>query len=277
MSLQVLIVDDSKVMRTMVRRVLQMSGLALGEVHEAGDGDEALRVSSQRSFDLFIVDVNMPGVNGVELVGELRRRESSARTPVIVISAGVNAARLEHLHDLKAHFIRKPFSAELLAETIRLAVGEADDELSKALMEATVSALEQLCFAVPEGLAFDATLDASGLPGAYVGFEGMRPGGLALWIEPAALSTLASNMLGTEEAPSSADAMDALREVARVICVHVHTRLFGDDAVDDLQMPRALLPGEPGIEPGLREAARVHLHIDGGRVAVAAYLRPRTH
>lgn len=275
MALQVLIVDDSKVMRTMVRRVLNMSGLPVAGVHEAADGDEALRMAGEHAFDLFVVDVNMPGLDGVGLLGELRKREGTVRTPVVVISAGISAARMELTHALHAHFVRKPFSAEVLSETLRLAVGAPDDALSKLLTDATISALEQLCFAVPQGLAFDgALLDCSAFPGAVVQFEGLAPGALALWVQPDALALLASNMLGSEEPPSWLDAMDALREIARVLCARVHTQRFGEDAVEELGLPRAFAAGEAVLDAALRETARVQLHVDGGAVVVAAYARP---
>jgi len=61
MALNVLIVDDSVVMRTMVLKVLRMSGVPLGEVHQAANGQEGLAALDGNWIDLVLADINMPG------------------------------------------------------------------------------------------------------------------------------------------------------------------------------------------------------------------------
>ena len=64
MALNVLIVDDSPLMRKMVGRVLNLSGLEIGNLMDAGNGAEALQAMSEHTVDLVFVDINMPIMNG---------------------------------------------------------------------------------------------------------------------------------------------------------------------------------------------------------------------
>jgi CheY-like chemotaxis protein len=121
---RVLLVDDSRVMRKMIKRVLE---LCCGEVHivEAGDGAAALAEWRPEAFDLYLIDVNMPGVNGVLLLQALRERDGARRCPVIVVSTGVSDARLRQLEELGAVFVAKPFKPEDLARALAQCSGES--------------------------------------------------------------------------------------------------------------------------------------------------------
>ena len=124
MSLEVLVVDDSQVMRKMVIRVLNMTGLPISRVHEAGQGQEALAVLVRESgINLGLFDVNMPIMNGEELVSRIRAEHAALRLPVVMVSTEGSAERIERLRKLGAAFIRKPFAPEALLEAIISAIG----------------------------------------------------------------------------------------------------------------------------------------------------------
>lgn len=119
MSLNVLVVDDSPVMRKMVIRVLGMSGLPIESVHEASQGREALDVlAREHSINLGLFDVNMPVLNGEELVVQIRADARTAALPVVIVSTEGSAERIERLRRLGASFIRKPFGPEALLDAI---------------------------------------------------------------------------------------------------------------------------------------------------------------
>src|SRR5690606_33956149 len=84
MSLNVLVVDDSRVMRAMVVRSLRLSGVPLGEVREAGNGVEALRVLGESRIDLALIDLNMPVLDGEALLRRMREDPATAGLAVVV-------------------------------------------------------------------------------------------------------------------------------------------------------------------------------------------------
>jgi len=123
-SLNVLVVDDSPVMRKMVIRVLGMSGLPIESVHEACQGREALAVLARESrINLGLFDVNMPVLNGEELVIQIRAEPKTALLPVVMVSTEGSVERIDRLKRLGAAFIRKPFGPEALLDAIISATG----------------------------------------------------------------------------------------------------------------------------------------------------------
>lgn len=124
MSLRILVVDDSPVMRKMVIRTLGMSGLPIEAIHEACQGREALDVLAREDgINLGLFDVNMPVLNGEELVMLVRAEPKTADLPVVMVSTEGSAERIERLKRLGAAFIRKPFGPEALLDAIISATG----------------------------------------------------------------------------------------------------------------------------------------------------------
>jgi two-component system chemotaxis response regulator CheY len=118
-----LIVDDSSVMRSMIAKALQMSGIDLGAIHQAGNGKEGLDKLDEHVVDLAIVDITMPVMNGEEMIDCMRSRSDTNQIPVIVISNEGSEARIERLKEKKAWFIHKPFTPERIRDVINELVG----------------------------------------------------------------------------------------------------------------------------------------------------------
>ena len=129
MAFNVLIVDDSAVMRAMVGRVLRLSGLPLGAVYEAADGAEGLARVRAHRVDLVLLDVNMPVMDGEQMLRRLRADPGTAALPVVVVSTEGGDARVRALAALRVGFVRKPFKPETLrAEVLRVAGVTPDDD-----------------------------------------------------------------------------------------------------------------------------------------------------
>lgn len=122
MALNVLVVDDSTVMRRVIMRTLAMSGLPVGNVLEAANGQEALSVLGQTSVDLALLDLNMPVVGGIEALERIRSGESTADLPVVVVSTEGSEPRIDRVRELSAGFVRKPFTPEALVDAIVVAL-----------------------------------------------------------------------------------------------------------------------------------------------------------
>jgi two-component system chemotaxis response regulator CheY len=103
-------------MRAFVRATLEADG---ADVEEASSGFEALRVLPREQFDLVIVDINMPDINGLELVSFMRQSEAHRATPLIIISTEATVRDRERGLKLGADaYLSKPFEPEQLRELI---------------------------------------------------------------------------------------------------------------------------------------------------------------
>lgn len=116
---RILVVEDSLSMRAFVRSALE-PGLAAGadaEVVEAASGFDALRLLPRGHYDLVITDINMPDINGLELVQFIRKSERHRDTPVLLISTQSSERDRDRGLSLGANgYLVKPFSPESLRE-----------------------------------------------------------------------------------------------------------------------------------------------------------------
>ena len=120
--LDVLIVDDSAVMRAMVLKSLQLGGVSLGTVYQAKNGAEGLERMREHSVDLVLVDINMPVMSGVEMIDQARANPATARVPIIVVSSESSETRRAELAEKGVEFIHKPFDAATLRVIVRRAM-----------------------------------------------------------------------------------------------------------------------------------------------------------
>lgn len=81
MALNVLVVDDSAVMHAMIMKTLRLCGLTLNEIYEAGNGEEALHMLEHHWIDLMLLDINMPVMNGNDVLQYLRHNPATADLP----------------------------------------------------------------------------------------------------------------------------------------------------------------------------------------------------
>jgi two-component system chemotaxis response regulator CheY len=113
-----LIIDDSSATRAYVRAALEE--MAEMQVSEASSGFDALRVLPRERFDLLVVDINMPNINGLELISFIRRSETHRETPLLIISTEASERDRSRAMALGANgYLAKPFSAEALAAAVR--------------------------------------------------------------------------------------------------------------------------------------------------------------
>lgn len=90
------------------------------QVSEAASGFDALRILPRERFDLLLVDINMPNINGLELISFIRRSETHRETPLLIISTEASERDRARAMTLGANgYLAKPFTAEALAEAVR--------------------------------------------------------------------------------------------------------------------------------------------------------------
>lgn len=119
MSINVLVIDDSSVMRAMIRKSLQLSGLELHEVYEAADGQQGIDILDYCCTDLIITDINMPVMNGEAMIEQIRNNPKTKDIPILVISSEGSKIRVERLKDKGIAFIHKPFFPENIRDMIK--------------------------------------------------------------------------------------------------------------------------------------------------------------
>jgi len=128
MTLNVLVVDDSSVMRAMIIKTLRLSRLPLGEVYEANNGEEGLQVLNENWIDLALVDINMPVMNGEKMIDRIRQNPETTDLAVIVVSTESSETRIEMLEKKGVGFVHKPFTPETLREVIIDITGVSDEQ-----------------------------------------------------------------------------------------------------------------------------------------------------
>lgn len=114
----VLIVEDSATTRTLIRNVIEDIGEDLATV-EAASGFEALKLLPTEEFDLIITDINMPDINGLELINFVRSNDRYRHIPLVIVTTERSAEDRERGLALGANaYVTKPFSSEELQEVI---------------------------------------------------------------------------------------------------------------------------------------------------------------
>jgi CheY-like chemotaxis protein len=108
----VLIVDDSKLARMVIASALRRIRPEW-QLIEATNANDATKAISSQSVDIALVDFNMPGMDGLELVAEIRKARPTM--PVAVVSANLQDEIIGRARELKAVFIAKPLTDEALA------------------------------------------------------------------------------------------------------------------------------------------------------------------
>jgi len=123
MTKNVLIVEDSRAMRGLIRATVeQMSGFT---TYEAGSGFDALKALPTHRFDLIITDINMPDINGLELISFVKGHPQYKDIPLIVVSTERSDEDKRRGMALGASgYLVKPFKGDELQELVRKVIGE---------------------------------------------------------------------------------------------------------------------------------------------------------
>jgi len=124
MAYNVLIVDDSSTARSVIGKTLMISGVPIGQVYYAANGQEALDLLKANWVDIVFADINMPVMNGVEMIARMEEDGLLQSIPVVVVSTEGSSTRIDGLKakGIKG-YIRKPFSPEKIKEAFLASLG----------------------------------------------------------------------------------------------------------------------------------------------------------
>ena len=128
----VLIVDDDKAVQTMLYKVIRSNGLA---ADTASGGQEALSLTENRKYDLILLDINMHGMDGFEVIQRLRSR--GVKTPIIIVSGRQEDYDTLYGLDIGADdYVTKPFNPIVLGAKVKALIRRSKGELGSAVIAA---------------------------------------------------------------------------------------------------------------------------------------------
>jgi two-component system, chemotaxis family, chemotaxis protein CheY len=117
-ALNILIADDSLVARAVILKTLLLTNIKVGMMYQAANGKLAIEALEKHWIDMVFLDINMPVMNGEEVVEAIRNNPIWADLPIIVVSTEGSETRIEHLKNMGVKFIHKPFMPEALRKII---------------------------------------------------------------------------------------------------------------------------------------------------------------
>jgi two-component system, chemotaxis family, chemotaxis protein CheY len=124
MAFNILVADDSETMRAVIKKVVTMSGVPVGEFYEACHGLEALEHLKDAWVDVILSDINMPEMGGMDLLKAVMEDDVYKNIPLIFITTEASQARINEANELGvAGYVKKPFTPEQI-KTILMEVLE---------------------------------------------------------------------------------------------------------------------------------------------------------
>jgi two-component system, chemotaxis family, chemotaxis protein CheY len=119
MESDILVVDDSAAIRKILQRVLRQTGMSIRTIHEAGDGAEALEILKDQHVDLVLTDINMPKMDGLQLLAAIKGAAPWRQIPVVMITTEGGEIKVAEAVKLGASgYVRKPFTADQVKEKL---------------------------------------------------------------------------------------------------------------------------------------------------------------
>ena len=124
MALNILIVDDSLLTREAIKRIINMIELDTEQILEAKNGREALKILDEVHIDLVLADLNMPEMDGLEMICHMKDNKTTKSIPIVVVSTESSTTRIQGLlADGVKEYLHKPFTPEEFREAITRIVG----------------------------------------------------------------------------------------------------------------------------------------------------------
>lgn len=119
MAYNILIVDDSLTARTFIARTLQMAEVPLNQIYQARNGQEAMDLLQRVWVDMVFADINMPMMNGTEMVRQMRTIDLLKSIPVIIVSTDRSAQRMAEMREAGVQaYLTKPITPEDLKDVV---------------------------------------------------------------------------------------------------------------------------------------------------------------
>ena len=127
MAFNLLIVDDSASIRQIIKRVISISGFATGDIYEAENGLEAIKILAGKRVDLILSDINMPVMDGITLLEKVKKNRALGHIPVVMVTTEAREQLVNKVMALGASgYISKPFHPEEIKQLLQKILGVED-------------------------------------------------------------------------------------------------------------------------------------------------------
>ena len=127
MSFNILIVDDSRTIRSVIKKTLLIANVPISELYEASNGVEGLQIMKDNWVDLCFADINMPVMTGIEMIEAMQRDQVLAKLPVVIVSTEGSKTRIEELFRKGVRaYLRKPITPEIVRNVVKEVLGDYD-------------------------------------------------------------------------------------------------------------------------------------------------------
>jgi two-component system, chemotaxis family, chemotaxis protein CheY len=129
MKYDILVVDDSKAALFMFKKIITLSGVPLGSLLTAENGLQAIELLKFKDVDLILTDINMPEMDGFQLIEYLKKSENFKHIPILVITTEGRDKYVDRAKALGAvNYIKKPCQPEQVKQIILSTLGVEEDE-----------------------------------------------------------------------------------------------------------------------------------------------------
>ena len=127
MAYNVLVVDDSLPMRSVIKKTVKACGFDVGRIFDAANGKEALAILREEWLDIVLSDYSMPEMDGLQLIREMKKDGTLQSIPVVMVSTEGSLPRVkEFMERGAAGYIRKPFTPEQIRRKLNEIMGESN-------------------------------------------------------------------------------------------------------------------------------------------------------
>lgn len=124
-AINVLIVDDSDTVREIIAKTLKAAGIDVANSYEAANGQVALDVLGREHVDLVFSDLNMPVLNGIEMIKQMKQNVAWKGIPVVIVTTDGSTKRIAELKEMGVvAYIRKPFKPEDIRNVVDEILGK---------------------------------------------------------------------------------------------------------------------------------------------------------
>lgn len=236
MTFNILLVDDSKTVRTVITKALKISGFDTKGFYEASNGQEALDILEREWIDLIYTDINMPVMNGIEMVEIMSKNGLLESIPVVIISSDGSLTRIEQLRAKGiSAFIRKPFTPESIKEITDEVLG-LRDRLKKDSVTSSIfcKILEEFFFMFADEIEKeDVNSGKTDYIQANITLTGMLMGNIILTAHKEICYDLVANILGSNPNDEFflGQAEDTFKELLSILAFNIITAMYGEKTV----------------------------------------------